>query len=116
MIALSNFGRIGDRFVRRRTARVYLVFCSRSVLKAGLCPTGLDRATTCPHSLQSARQKGLANGRISSGTWVNPARPERSEILPRRLQRRGGASVVRRQSRCLPNGGSQCRSLRRSEQ
>ena len=85
MIALSNFGRIGDRFVRRRTARVYLVFCSRSVLKAGLCPTGLDRATTCPHSLQSARRKGLAISRISSGTSVNPGRPERSEILPRRL-------------------------------
>jgi hypothetical protein len=35
----------------------------------------------------------------------------RSEILPRRLDRQSGASVVRRRRRHEPNGGSQCQSL-----
>jgi hypothetical protein len=47
--------------------------------------TSLERATKRPHSLQSALQKGVAIGRNSGGTAVNPGRPERSEILPRRL-------------------------------
>ena len=85
MIALSNFGRIGDRFVRRRTARVYLVFCSRSVLKAGLCPTGLDRATTCLFTCKVACRKNWQPAAIRAVLTVNPGRPERSEILPRRL-------------------------------
>jgi hypothetical protein len=42
------------------------------------------------------RQKGLAFLRERSGTVVNPGRPGCSEILPRRLDRRSGASVVRR--------------------
>src|SRR6202051_858074 len=41
-------------------------------------------------------------------------RQGRSEILPRRLDRRGGASVVR--GRREPNGGSQCPNLQRSDQ
>ena len=41
-------------------------------------------------------QKGLAFGRDWSGTVVNSGRQGRSEILPRRLVGRGGASVVRR--------------------
>src|SRR5262249_11825789 len=36
------------------------------------------------------------------------------EILPRRLHRRGGASVVRRDA-AKPNGGSRCQSLQRSD-
>jgi hypothetical protein len=107
-IVLANLGRATGRFVRSPTAPRPLVFLLGSVLKAGLCRTGLDRAATCPHSLQGPPKKGLAIGRNSSGTAVNPGRPERSEILPRRLHRRDGASVVRRQSRSLPNGGSQC--------
>jgi hypothetical protein len=46
------------------------VFCSGGVLKAGLCRTGLDRATACPHSPQGALQKGLAIGGDRSGTAV----------------------------------------------
>jgi hypothetical protein len=41
-------------------------------------------------------QKGLAFGRDWSGSVVNSGRQGRSEILPRRLDGRGGASVVRR--------------------
>ena len=74
-----------------------LAFRSGSVRKAGLCRTGLERATKCPHSMPRAMQKGLAIGRDWSGTVGQSRAPERSEILPRRLQRRGGASVVRRQ-------------------
>jgi hypothetical protein len=42
-------------------------------------------------------QRGLAFRRDWSGTAVNPGRRERPEILPRRLHRCGGASVVRRE-------------------
>ena len=59
-------------------------------------------------------QKGLAFCRKQSGTVINPGRLTRSKILPRRLGRRGGASVVRRRGRIQPNGGSQCRNLPRS--
>jgi len=41
-------------------------------------------------------QKGLAFGRDWSGSVVNSGALRRSEILPRRLHGRGGASVVRR--------------------
>ena len=41
-------------------------------------------------------QKGLAFGRDWSGSVVNSGRQGRFEILPRRLDGRGGASVVRR--------------------
>jgi hypothetical protein len=41
-------------------------------------------------------QKGLAIGRERSGSVLEFGRYGRSEILPRRLDRRGGASVVRR--------------------
>ena len=41
-------------------------------------------------------QKGLAFGRDWSGTVGNSGAQGRSEILPRRLGGRGGASVVRR--------------------
>jgi len=41
-------------------------------------------------------QKGLACGRHWSGTGFKSGRLSRSEILPRRLDSRGGASVVRR--------------------
>ena len=41
-------------------------------------------------------QKGLASGAIGAVLCVNFGRQGRSEILPRRLHRRGGASVVRR--------------------
>jgi hypothetical protein len=91
--------------VRRSKARVPFGVLPWGVLKAGLCRTGLDRATTCPHSPQGALQKGLAIGRNSSGTAVNPGCPGRSEILPRRRQRRRGASVAAA-GRRLPNGGS----------
>jgi hypothetical protein len=46
---------------------------------------GLERATKRPHSKPTAMQKGLAIGGDWSGIAVNPERPERSEILPRRL-------------------------------
>ena len=53
----------------------------------GCAAPSLERATKRPHSLQSALQKALAIGGGWSGTAVNSGRPERSEILPRRLQR-----------------------------
>src|SRR6516164_10935914 len=62
-----------DRWPVYPKNRIDLVLLG-TVLKAGLCCTGLDRATTCPYSLQSALQKGLAIGRNSSGTAVNPGR------------------------------------------
>ena len=44
-------------------------------------------------------QKGLAFGRYWSGTGpLISGRQGRPEILPRRLHRRGGASVVRREA------------------
>jgi hypothetical protein len=43
-------------------------------------------------------KKGLAIDRETSSTVENLGREERSEILPRRLNRRGGASVVRREA------------------
>jgi hypothetical protein len=60
-------------------------------------------------------RKDWQSAAIRAVLTVNPGRPECSEILPRRLSRRGGASVVRRQSRRIPNGGSQCRNLSRNE-
>jgi hypothetical protein len=56
-------------------------------------------------------QKGLAFGRDWSGTVGNPGRPGCSEILPRRLVGRGGASVVAARRRREPNGGFRCQSL-----
>jgi uncharacterized protein DUF3489 len=44
-------------------------------------------------------RKGLEFDRHWSGTVVNPGREGRSEILPRRLDGQGGASVVRREPR-----------------
>ena len=44
-------------------------------------------------------RKGLAFDRHWSGTVINPGREGRSEILPRRLDGQGGASVVRREPR-----------------
>jgi hypothetical protein len=44
-------------------------------------------------------QKGLAFRAERSGTGVNHGRQARSEILPRRLRGRGGASVVRPRGR-----------------
>jgi hypothetical protein len=41
-------------------------------------------------------EKALAFVRDWSGTVANSGHPGRPEILPRRLPRRGGASVVRR--------------------
>jgi hypothetical protein len=50
------------------------------------------------------RRKDWQSAAIRAVLTVNSGRPECSEILPRRLSRRGGASVVRRQGRRLPNG------------
>jgi Protein of unknown function (DUF3489) len=50
----------------------------------------------CAHLSNNIIQKGLAFGRDWSGSVVNSGRCGRSEILPRRLDGRGGASVVRR--------------------
>jgi hypothetical protein len=48
--------------------------------------------------IQKSPKIGLAISHERSGTVVNPRRLGRSEILPRRLDRRGGASVVRREA------------------
>src|SRR5256885_15481698 len=50
----------------------------------------------CPQLSNNVIQKGLAFGRDQSGTVANSGRQRRPEILPRRLDGRGGASVVRR--------------------
>src|SRR5260370_1736818 len=47
----------------------------------------------------TSTQKGLALGRDGRGSVVNSGRWGRSEILPRRPDGRGGASVVRRRRR-----------------
>ena len=59
-------------------------------------------------------RKDWHSGAIGAVLSVNFGRQGRPEILPRRLDRRGGASVVRRDA-AKPNGGSQCQSLQRSD-
>ena len=59
-------------------------------------------------------RKDWHSGAIGAVLSVNFGRQGRPEILPRRLHRRGGASVVRRDA-AKPNGGSQCQSLQRSD-
>jgi len=102
-----------DRWPVYPKNRIDLVLLG-SVLKAGLCCTGLDRATTCPYSLQSALQKGLAIGRNSSGTAVNPGRRGALRSCPAGSSAEGafGSAAAGRR---LPNGGSKCRNLPRSE-
>jgi hypothetical protein len=51
-----------------------------------------------PKLSNNITQKGLALLHEQSGTVVSPGRQGRSEILPRRHDRRGGASVVRREA------------------
>jgi hypothetical protein len=58
-------------------------------------------------------RKDWHSGAIGAVLSVNFGRQGRPEILPRRLHRRGGASVVRRDA-AKPNRGSQCQSLQRS--
>src|ERR1700732_3286566 len=59
-------------------------------------------------------RKDWHSGAIGAVLSVNFGRQGRPEILPRRLHRRGGASVVRRDA-AKPKGGSQCKSLQRSD-
>src|ERR1700741_5042167 len=59
-------------------------------------------------------QKGLAFGRLWSGIVRKFRAQGPREILPRRLHRRGGASVWGRDA-AKPNGGSRCKSLQRSD-
>ncbi len=58
-----------------------------------------------PISSDNSR-KDWHSGAIGAVLSVNFGRQGRPEILPRRLHRRGGASVVRRDA-AKPNGGSQ---------
>ena len=66
-----------------------------------------SRATTCPErtGIRAPLERYCP---LISGAKGGP------EILPRRLHRRGGASVVRRNA-AKPNGGSRCQSLQRSD-
>jgi hypothetical protein len=58
-------------------------------------PAGSKSASA---NCRRTREKGLAIGRERSVTIGNSGRLGRSEILPCRLDRRGGASVVRREA------------------
>jgi hypothetical protein len=60
------------------------------------CPCSIIPCSAIQKLSNYIIQKGLASGRDLSGTVVNFGRVRRSEILPRRLDGRGGASVVRR--------------------
>jgi hypothetical protein len=64
----------------------YSCFARRSS-ENPVCAALARSATKRPHSKPTAIQKGLAIGGGWSGTAVNSGRPERSEILPRRLRR-----------------------------
>jgi hypothetical protein len=57
-------------------------------------------------------QKGLAFVFDRSGSVADLGCHRRSEILPRRLDAKRGASVVRRDGAVEPNGGSQCQRPR----
>ena len=62
-------------------------------------PTRSGSIIRCSSALELSNkiiQKGLAFERKRSGTVADTGRQTRPEILPRRLNRRGGASVVRR--------------------
>ena len=84
--------------------------------------TGLSRVIRRGNSAIKCRRsrattlsrKDWHSGAIGAVLSVNFGRQGRPEILPRRLHRRGGASVVRRDA-AKPNGGSQCQSLQRSD-
>jgi Protein of unknown function (DUF3489) len=58
-------------------------------------------------------QKGLAFGRDWSGTVANSERHGCSEILPRRLDGRGGASVVRRDAALIERRISMSKSAKK---
>jgi hypothetical protein len=60
--------------------------------------TDLRPVTNRQCELPKNAQKGLAIGRERSGSIGSSGRLGRSEILPCRLDRRGGASVVRREA------------------
>jgi hypothetical protein len=72
----------------------------RSRYRTDLRPGPIWRIFCDQMSLNCRRtpQKGLAISCKRSGTIGNSGRLRRSEILPRRLDRRGGASVVRREA------------------
>src|SRR5262245_23774914 len=77
-----------------------------------------NRIIPCSNAVELSNnimQKGLAFVRNWSGTVVNSEHQGRSEILPRRLHGRGGASVVRRDAAINRNGGSRCQSPPRSD-
>jgi hypothetical protein len=84
--------------------------------------TGLSRVIQRGNSAMKCRRsrattlsrKDWHSGAIGAVLSVNFGRQGRPEILPRRLHRRGGASVVRRDA-AKPNGGSRCQSLQRSD-
>jgi hypothetical protein len=61
-------------------------------------PLGIATRFRATKSRLMPPKKGLAFTCEASGTVVIPERLRRSEILPRRLDRRGGASVVRREA------------------
>jgi hypothetical protein len=82
-----NFG--SSRFELSRTCDPQI----ESGAMPGVRPASIIPRSSAPKLSNNIIQKGLAFGRRWSGTVANSGR---SEILPRRLHGRGGASVVRR--------------------
>jgi hypothetical protein len=98
----------GDIPSGRRIAILRSVSLRRAISPRQFCDQmSPSRATTLS-------RKDWHSGAIGAVLSVNFGRQGRPEILPRRLHRRGGASVVRRDA-AKPNGGSRCQSLQRSD-